>query len=87
MGRKEGVNAMKRQLQKRFGSIAVERGFITTEQLLDALQTQAKENIELSEHRLMGQILLEKGYLSEEELEIILETMSNSMIYTLGIGR
>jgi hypothetical protein len=53
---------MKCQLQKRFGFVAVEKGFITAGQLLDALQIQAKENIEQSEHRLIGQILLEKGY-------------------------
>jgi hypothetical protein len=78
---------MKIQLQKRFGFVAVEKGFITAEQLLDALQIQAIENIEQSEHRLIGQILLEKGYISEEELDAVLDTMSNSMIYNIGIGR
>jgi hypothetical protein len=87
MGSKEGVKAVKSQLQKRFGFIAVEKGFITTEQLLDALQTQALENVEQSEHRRIGQILLEKGYLSEEKLDEILESMSNALIYSIGIGR
>jgi aspartate ammonia-lyase len=87
MGSKEGVKAVKNQLQKRFGSIAVEKGFITAEQLFNVLQTQAKENVEQSEHRLIGQILLEKGYLSAEELDEILETMSNALIYSIGMGR
>jgi hypothetical protein len=78
---------MKNHLQKRFGSIAVEKGFITTEQLLDALQTQARENVEEKQHRLTGQILLEKGYISEAELDEVLETMSNAMIYKIGMGR
>jgi hypothetical protein len=87
VGSKEGVKAVKSQLQKRFGFIAVEKGFITAEQLLEALQTQAKENVEQSEHRLLGQIILEKGYLSEEDLDEILETMSNALIYSIGMGR
>ncbi|MCU0588804.1 MAG: hypothetical protein MUF52_11700 [Syntrophobacteraceae bacterium] len=78
---------MKSHLQKRFGSIAVEKGYITTEQLVDALQTQARENVENGRHRLIGQILLEKSYLTEAELDDILETMSNSLLYTLGMGR
>jgi hypothetical protein len=77
----------KSHLQKRFGSIAVEKGFITTEQLGDALQTQATENIEQGQHRLIGQILLAKRYITESQLDEIIETMNNSMIYTLGMGR
>ena len=78
---------MQSHLQKRFGAIAVEQGFITTEQLLDALQTQARENVEHGRHRLIGQILIEKGYMSPSQLDEVLETMSNSMIYTIGMGR
>ena len=78
---------MKGHLQKRFGSIAVDRGFITTEQLLEALQIQARENVEMGSHRLIGQILVGKGYLSESQLDEILESLSNSMIYAIGVGR
>jgi aspartate ammonia-lyase len=78
---------MKSLLKKRFGSIAVEKGLITTEQLLEVLQVQARENVELGRHRLIGQILLEKGYLTESQLDEVLESMSNSMIYTIAVGR
>jgi hypothetical protein len=77
----------KKHLQKRFGSIAVEKGFITTEQLVDALETQARENVEDGQHRLIGQILLAKGYLTESQLDEIIDTINNAMIYTLGVGR
>lgn len=45
----------------RFGTIAIEKGFIKKDQLIEALGCQAKENVEQKEHRLVGQILLDLG--------------------------
>ena len=78
---------MEKYIQKRFGSIAVEKGFITTEQLVEALAVQAKENVEKGEHRLLGQILLEQGLVTATQIDEILETMSKAMEYALSIGR
>ena len=36
---------MKKHYAKRFGAIAVEKGFVTEEQLIQALQIQAIENV------------------------------------------
>lgn len=58
----------------RFGVVAVERGFITPEQLVAALRIQVEENLNASEHRLIGMILLEQGLLTLENIdEILLE--------------
>jgi hypothetical protein len=54
------VRMDKKFLEKRFGSIAVERGLITIEQLIEALTIQAKENVENGEHRRLGRILLDQ---------------------------
>jgi hypothetical protein len=41
------------QREKRFGTIAVEMGFITTEQVLHAMNIQIKEDIENGKHWLL----------------------------------
>jgi hypothetical protein len=63
------------KIDKRFGSIAIRKGFITTEQLIDALTLQVRENIYKSEHRLIGSILREMGYLSVDQIDEILTDM------------
>ena len=59
---------------KRFGVIAVEKGFITNEQLFDAMKTQVEEDLEGKTHTLIGVILVRLGYLTHEQTdEILLE--------------
>ena len=45
------------QKNLRFGVIAVQKGFVTPEQVVDALALQAKEYFSTGKHRLIGQIL------------------------------
>ena len=71
----------------RFGTIAVEKGFLTTEQLLEALNIQAKENIETGNHRLIGQILLHLGYMTEDQIDEVLESINLAMVYRMSAGR
>jgi len=63
------------KLDKRFGAIAIQKGFITLEQLLDAMKVQIIEDLEDAEHRLVGQILWERGYISTEQIKEVLESM------------
>lgn len=62
-------------LDLRFGSIAVRKGFITSEQLIEVLSIQATENVENNKHRIIGTILREKEYLSIEQIDEILKVM------------
>jgi hypothetical protein len=78
---------MEKQIQKRFGSIAVEKGFITINQLAEALSIQARENVDEGKHRLLGQILLEQGLITESQIDIILDTMARAMEYVISVGR
>jgi hypothetical protein len=73
--------------EKRFGSIAVEKGFVSSDQVIEALATQAKENIQSGTHRLLGEILVDMGYLTSEQVEDILDTMSQAMMYMIAAGR
>ena len=78
---------MKKRVESRFGSIAVDKGFITTSQLVDALSIQAKENVEQGKHRLLGQILLDQGHMTQAQIDEVLETMNQAMMYALAAGR
>ncbi len=78
---------MKKRMKNRFGTIAVEKGFINTEELMEALSIQANENVEEGKHRLIGQILLDMGLLTESQIDEVIDDMNNTMIYTLAVGR
>jgi hypothetical protein len=60
---------------KRFGVIAVEKGFITLEQLVEAMTVQVQEGIEGKKHRLIGQILLSLEYLTSSQIDEVMEVM------------
>ena len=66
-------------LEKRFGIIAVEKGFISPEQLIEALRTQVVEDMEKGEHRIIGRILLEKGIIDATQVEEVLESLGKSI--------
>jgi hypothetical protein len=63
------------QLEKRFGIIAVEMGFITSAQLHEAMKIQLDEDLRGIAHRLIGQILLERAYISTRQISEVLEQM------------
>ena len=60
---------------KRFGVIAVEKGFIKKEQLFEALKIQVEEDLSGEPHTLIGIILIKLGYLTREEADDILLAM------------
>jgi hypothetical protein len=60
---------------KRFGTVPVEKGFITPENLYTALKVQIMENFDSYDHRLIGQILVKLGYMPTEQFEEVLKAM------------
>ena len=54
--------------EKRFGMIAIEKGFITKEQLIDALRKQVEEEVEQGAHRFIGSILIENKAMNAKQL-------------------
>ncbi len=78
---------MKKQHHKRFGTIAVDKGYITKEQLIKALEMQAKENVMEGKHRLLGEIFVDEGLLTDDQVDEILETMNQRIVYMLSVGR
>ena len=78
---------MKKNHHKRFGTIAVDKGYIDEDQLIKALEIQAKENVMEGKHRLLGQIFVEEGLLTELQVDEILETMNQRIMYMISVGR
>jgi hypothetical protein len=68
----------KQRLGKRFGSIAVSKGFIRREELHEALEIQKID--ESGKKREIGRILIDLGYMTEETRKKILEIQDNIRI-------
>ncbi len=64
--------------EKRFGIVAIEKGFITPENLVEAFKVQVKEDLELQTHRLIGEILLDSGYMTTLEIQEVLDAVFKS---------
>ena len=61
--------------EMRFGVVAVEKGFITPEQLFEALKAQVREDLEKETHRLLGEILLEQDMITQKQQDEVLKTL------------
>ena len=66
-------------LEKRFGILAVEKGFITAGQVIEALKIQVMEDVEKGKHRLIGLILLEQGLISLSQIEDVLQLLGKGL--------
>jgi hypothetical protein len=68
---------MTRDFQIRFGMIAVEKGFITGHQLVEAAVIQVREDVEGKPHRPIGEILVELGYMRPSQVQVVLWELEN----------
>ena len=62
-------------LEKRFGVTAVDKGFITSDHVVEALTIQVAEDLSIGRHRPIGRILLENELITLQQVEEVLETM------------
>ena len=60
---------------KRFGQIAVERGYVTADQLKEALAEQVDDDVSGRPHRLLGTIFLEKDWMTAQQVELTMNEM------------
>jgi len=63
---------------KRFGFMAVEMGFITLDQIIEAMKIQVKEDLKDQKHRLIGEILVDLGYMNPSQVDEALKAMGIS---------
>lgn len=59
--------------ERRFGSIAIDKGFITLNDLIQALVIQVQEEILKGTHRLIGQILFDLNIMTTTQIEEVLK--------------
>ena len=59
--------------EKQFGIIAIEKGFITAENLIETLKIQVEEELHDKTHRLIGEILLDEGYITPTQIQDVLD--------------
>ena len=61
--------------EKRFGVVAVQKGFITPDQLLGALKDQVQDDLEERTPRLVGEILHQQGAMTWTQIGEVLATL------------
>ena len=64
-----------RVLDKRFGAIAIEKGFITKEQFVEGMAVQIEDDLGGNEHRLLGSLLFNMGYMTSQQVHEVLEAL------------
>ena len=62
--------------EKRFGLIAIEKGYITPDDHIEALRIQVQADIGQGKHQRIGEILVTKGKMTDAQIEDVLETLS-----------
>jgi uncharacterized protein len=62
---------IKRKMGKQFGTKAVRVGFVTQEQVNDALKIQAEEFTQIQKCRQIGDILVDKGVMTSEQRDLL----------------
>ena len=61
---------------KKFGTIAISKGFITKDQLIEGLARQVEEDLAEGKHRPIGAILFGLGYLPKAQAIEVLRSMN-----------
>ena len=60
---------------KFFGEVALEKRFVTADQLYEALTIQARDKVDGRQEKLLGQILLELGHIDETQIKQVLDIL------------
>ena len=59
----------------RFGQISVEYGYVTSEQVKQALLEQIDDDLNHRPHRLLGEIMLANGWMTVKQIEKVLNKL------------
>lgn len=63
------------KLIKRFGAIAIEKGFITKDQFVEAMAIQIENDLDGVKPKNLGTILNAMGYMTDEHVHVALKAM------------
>lgn len=73
--RQEAAEMSMKKFDKRFGMMAIKKGYIAFEQAYEALSTQVAEELDSAKRRPLGEILHEKGYMTPDQIDGVLAAM------------
>jgi hypothetical protein len=62
------------KIKKRFATLSLNKGFVTTSQVLEALTIQIQENVVQKKHRPIGEILMDLGYMNKEQIQEVMDS-------------
>ena len=70
----ESDHALAKKYAHLFGHIAIEKGFVTYNEVMEALDAQMSDHNSaiLRPHKLIGEILFEKGIMNLKQIETVL---------------
>ena len=63
------------RIERRFGVTAVESGYATVDQILEAIRVQIMEDMDRGMHRIVGEILIDQGVMNPGQINDVLKTM------------
>jgi hypothetical protein len=72
------------EFSRRFGMIAVNRGYVTPKQLKEALAEQIDDDLASRPHRLLGKIFYEKNLMSLNQIDQVLDELVMDKIKQKG---
>ena len=61
--------------EKRFGTVAVEKGYVTIEQVAEAMRIQIIEDMGKEPHRPIGKIMLDQGFITKNQYAELLNVL------------
>jgi hypothetical protein len=74
----EFAKGLSKEYCPRFVKIAVEKGFVTEEQVKEALSHQKDDDSFNRRYRLIGQIFFEKGWMTFQQIDLVLIELSKN---------
>jgi len=77
-------NELHNEYRPRSGQIAVELGFITKAQLMEAIHEQVDDDISHRPHRFLVEILMGKKWITREQVDIILDELFKDEMRSKG---
>jgi hypothetical protein len=65
------IKTLSKQYCPQFGKVAVDIGFVTAEQLTEAIAEQAEDSLSNKPFRLIGKILFEHGWITRDQINFV----------------
>jgi len=76
----------KKKHKRRFGFTAIELGYITLDQLIEAMIIQVREELLSDRYRLIGEIFMELGFMTPEQVDEVVQAQVKAVIYSIQMN-